>query len=293
MPDIPQQPTPPTPPVPTQPQYSESVPQEGFVSKMESFLSKPVFSIVASIILIGMIMGVLIYNKVFDIQKIFNFNFNGNKTHNSSNIASVEQQVPYQIISQDPKDKVGRTVVYKNRIWVKDKLRTVTEGLGWEFNQEPGSSFKDKYGVTGYYMGFEPVTSSRDRYILVKIPDIDELLKIRLLFQPLSLKYGTASAQLQTNLYVENLDVVVKEKTQGGGPQDGIDRIGLLDKISDSDLKRLFHNNDVVSLTFLQANQSRDLLFDSNDALISDYISIRRFNGYNQIQKEILHSDYR
>lgn len=212
---------------------------------------------------------------------------NNNNTAESQKI--IHKNPGYKILSSDPKDNVGRTVVYQDRVKVfSHNGRKDTENLGLVMCPiEKGSAIKFKCAITGHYLSSEKISNSKDKYMVISIPSENEPVKIRILYEPyegLVIEKGFTD---QTLLSIEDLNVLVDDVKN---PNKGVENLGFVKNYSEGDYDRIFMKNDIVTGIFYQNKSGTDSIYDDKLNPITAVLYIRRYGGKEQISKEILHN---
>lgn len=275
---------------PTQPIVNPSVTSGNntpkiFVEKSRVMLILVIVLFIILIVLASLIINTLIHKKTLTSE------LQNKQQSKSENTTQTGIQTPtngYEVIDQKKDDKVGRTLVYKGRVKVDTDRRKVTEGIGWyELKSKENPDVSYKYGATGYFLGFEGVNNSADVYLKLKIPSEKEVIKVRVLQEPLPKLKGTSSESMLTWLTVEDLNVLV---TDPKVERQGESYLGLMKFIIGQDRERLFVDYDVVSVIFLKTPKVFAPVVDEKNNVVAQGVVIRRFGGIKELEKELYHS---
>jgi hypothetical protein len=199
------------------------------------------------------------------------------------------EEAGFKIIWMDPNDKSGRTVFYDNRgDW--------GGGIGESYGEQKGTdgkSYRYLVFLTGQFVKFESIGGTVDKYIIMKNPTTGDLLpKIRVDFEG---KLGSTEGKQPTILSVANLSL----DNEHALSMDINGRLGYMPQWSVAQLGKVLKPGDAVGIGITAVKGiSTNVLSEEDDAITANYdpyfaasITVRRFGGKAQIEKELLASD--
>jgi hypothetical protein len=261
----------PQPAVPTTPTPNFQEPQGP--SKIKLFV---IFILILGVILSAGLTSLVFFN-VIDLSSIFSSE--KTLTEDIPEQINPAEKVPYEVLRKVDDDYVGRRLLYKGRILVDAPERVVTEGMGYYITT--AGNTRKKIGGTGLFQRFEKIEGSKDRYAVITMEGVNQ--KFRIVFERPEGPDATPSSK--TRLWVEDLNILVKEKSEG------VSSITDIASIDEEDFNRIFMPYDAVSVLFRQA-YSGDFEFDNDNIPVASHLIIRRFGGVDEVIKEALHVIY-
>lgn len=198
----------------------------------------------------------------------------------SNPLVQKAKEIGYNIIWMDPNDTIGRTVFYD---W---RGAYGNGGIGPKELKNPDGTTFIRH-ITGLFKEFQDIPNSKEKYLLLSLPNQEELLTIRISFEFKKFTSNTTGNPMNVLLGVENLNLIPQKQSQDS-------KNVFLSSMKEADLRKMLKPGDVVAVSIkVEAvkGQKKENNYvntkDEKDFLIGTYIYLRRFGGWEQIDNEL------